>query len=310
MLDGYNLPADTSYDSISLAVTVTGDSQTFVYPTGRTAAFYPPNGKHKIIGRDRTEMRSDMGHFTVTFGNSNIFVVNLTERSFKAGETYYLIADLGGYDIADGDAWPSAGAQDNIVPARLAFIDLGTPATADADGFFASQDLTAAGVASVSTTVAAAIAAAALAGVNAVPRNVVAAWTGAAVITITGTDKNGDVLVESSASGTSLTGKKAFKTVTGISVSANVTSLTVGQGVLLGLPVFLKSAADIIGETLDNAKATAGTVAVGVETTATATTGDVRGTYSPNSAPNGSRHFEMLVAVRSRSYQGVAQFAG
>ena len=166
-------------------------------------------------------------------------------------------------------------------------VDLGSPATADADGFCASQDLTSAGVASIDATGAGAIAAAALAGINATPRNVVAAWTGTAVITITGTDEYGVTISEASGSGTSFTGKKAFKTVTNIAVSANVTSLTVGQGVVLGLPYFLTSLSDIIQCYFNNViDATPGGV-VGVTTTATTTTGDVRGTVAP-ATPDGS----------------------
>jgi hypothetical protein len=190
-------------------------------------------------------------------------------------------------------------------------ITLGAPATAVANGFIASQDLTAAGVFSVNTTFAAAKAAASLNGIADVPRNVVAAWTGTAVLTVTGTDEYGAVVKESSASGTSLTGKKAFKTITGIAVSANVTGLTVGTGVVLGLPMFLPDAGDVMREIMDGAAATAGTVAAGVTTSpATATTGDVRGTYNPNSAPNGARVFELNVSLRDPSFTGVAQYAG
>ena len=160
-------------------------------------------------------------------------------------------------------------------------VSLGSPATADADGYCASQNLTAAGVASVNTTAAGAIAAAALAGISATPRNVVAAWTGTAVLTITGTDEFGVAMSEASGSGTSFTGKKAFKTVTNIAVSANVTSLTVGNGQVLGLPYKLTDLADIIQCVFNGViDATPGGV-VAVTTTATTTTGDVRGSVAP-----------------------------
>jgi hypothetical protein len=160
-------------------------------------------------------------------------------------------------------------------------VSLGSPATADADGFCASQDLTTADVASIDTTGAGAIAAAALAGINPQPRNVVAAWTSAAVITITGTDAYGAAMSEASGSGTSFTGKKAFKTVTNIAVSGNVTGLTVGQGQVLGLPYKLTDLADIIQCVFNGViDATPGGV-VAVTTTATTTTGDVRGSVAP-----------------------------
>ena len=171
-----------------------------------------------------------------------------------------------------------------MIPTKVA---LGSPATADADGYCASQNLTSLGVFSTNTTAAAAIAAAALAGVSATPRNVVAAWTGTAVLTITGTDEYGVTMSEASASGTSLTGKKAFKTITGIAASGNITGLTVGEGVVLGLPYFLTSLSDIVQCYFNNAiDATPGGV-VGVTTAATTTTGDVRGTVAP-ATPDGS----------------------
>src|SRR5690606_3824873 len=91
-------------------------------------------------------------------------------------------------------------------------LDLGAPDAADPNGIVESQDLTSAGVYSTL----------AFNGVYGdpysndyavldVPRNVVAAWTNAAVLTVTGEDEYGDTIVESSASGTSFTGKKAFK---------------------------------------------------------------------------------------------------
>ena len=39
-------------------------------------------------------------------------------------------------------------------------------------------------------------------------------------------------------------------------------------------------------------------------------TGDVRGTWTPNSAPNAARNYEAALLVRSRSFRGVPQFAG
>lgn len=68
-------------------------------------------------------------------------------------------------------------------------------------------------------------------------RNVVAAWTTAAILTVKGYDEYDNPMTEQSASGTSFTGKKAFKKVTSASFNANVTGATIGTGVVLGLPV-------------------------------------------------------------------------
>lgn len=300
----------TQHDTVSVtlsATTGTGGSFTASYPSGRTAEDYLNSQNHEIHSTSYRSLFANNGDFSVTFGASNITVSILTGISLVIGSVLTLLLDRAQIDASKGEVVTLANDAKMSLPI-LTKIHLGAPATADADGFIASQDLTAAGVFSVNTTFAAAKAAAALAGVADVPRNVVASWTGTAVITITGTDEYGNVVRESSASGTSLTGKKAFKTVTGVSVSANVTSLTVGTGTVLGLPVYLADAGDVLKEIMDGVGATAGTLAAGILTAASATTGDVRGTYVPNSAPNGSRNYELIAAIRDPSYTGPAQY--
>lgn len=76
------------------------------------------------------------------------------------------------------------------------------------------------------------------------------------------------------------------------------------------MPVWLSNAAEVLRELQDGAAATAGTLVAGDVTVATALTGDVRGTCAPNSNPNGTLNFELIVALRSPEYRGVAQFGG
>ena len=181
-------------------------------------------------------------------------------------------------------------------------VDMGAPDADDANGFVVSQDLTALGVFSSSVTVAVALAAGALDGVCDVPRNVVAAWTETAVITITGTDLYDEPMSEASASGTSLTGAKAFKTVNNITVSADVTALTVGTGDVLGLPYFLTSEQDVLAFYSDaTEEKLAATFVAGVTTVATTTTGDIRGTVSPNTGPDGSATNVLWMHVQDNS---------
>lgn len=299
---------DTVLTTLSAAVG-SGGTYTASYPSGRTAEDYLGGTDHTISTQSYRTLFATAGEFTLTFGASNITVTNNSGFSMPVGTKVWLNLDR-------AETTPGTGEESALADvSKMSFmraikITLGAPATAVANGFVASQNLTALGVFSSSVTAAAALAAASLAGTADVPRNVVAAWTGTAVITITGTDVDGNVMIESSASGTSLTGKKAFKRVTGISVSADVTALTVGTGVILGLPVFLPDVPDVFREILDGVAATAGTLVAGIVGTQTATTGDVRGTYSPNSAPNGARVFELIAVHRSPSYKGAAQYAG
>lgn len=300
----------TQHDTVSVtlsATTGTGGTFTASYPSGRRAEDYLGSVNHEIHSTAYRSLFAKAGDFSVTFGASNITVSILTGISLVIGSVLTLLLDRAQIDASKGEVVTLANDAKMSLPV-LTKIHLGAPATADADGFVASQNLTAAGVFSVNTTFAAAKAAAALNGSADVPRNVVAAWTGTAVLTVTGMDEYGNVVRESSASGTTFTGKKAFKTVTAVSVSADVTALTVGTGTVLGLPVYLADASDVLKEIMDDVAATAGTLAAGILTTPSATTGDVRGTYAPNSAPNGSRKYELIAALRDPSFKGIAQY--
>ena len=133
-----------------------------------------------------------------------------------------------------------------------------------------------------------------------VARNVIAAWTTTAIITVTGTDIYGQAQTEASASGTSFTGKKAFATVTGIAVSTAVTAFTAGTGSVLGFP-FRAISGDFFSPMLADA-ADAGTFVAADQTpTATASTGDVRGTYAPSGALNGAKYVAALIKVNDPS---------
>jgi len=292
---------DASRVTVALAVAATSNSQNFNYPSGMGPGNFAPAGDHKVTGPTFTELSSKLGHITITFNASNITVVNNTERTFRAGDNLTLDLDVAGLD-ADYD--PIAIA-DGVFPLHPVNINLGTPAAADADGVCASQ----AGTADTAMTINGALASGGVATFD-VPRNVVAAWTTTATLTVTGTDVDGNTIVETSASGTAMAGKKAFKTITSVVPSANITGATVGSGDVFGLPVFLDNVTNVIKEVEDGAAATAGTLVAGDTAVATATTGDVRGTYDPNSAADGSKEFELIALVTSQSYKGVTQYGG
>ena len=277
-----------------------GASFTVSYPSGKSADDYLGGTDHYLVSPSIRTLFAASNDFSIAFGASNITVTLISGVALADGSPVYLNVDRGDVDDAPTLADPAAMSALTLVK-----IGLGAPATADPDGVCATQALNTGALG----VIAGALASGGVATFDK-PRNVVAAWTTAAVLTVTGTDEFGNVVVESSASGTSFTGKKAFKTVTKVEVSANVTGLTVGSGVVLGLPVFLADTVDVLKEIMDSAAATAGTLVAGVQTTPTATTGDVRGTYSPNSAPNGSRVYELIAAVRAPGYTGAAQYAG
>lgn len=105
------------------------------------------------------------------------------------------------------------------------------------------------------------------------------------------------------------TGKKAFLSVISITPSAAIAgTITAGTSDVFGLPVAVVDAVYIT-----NAKwaatlaANAGTFVAAVATTASSTTGDVRGTFVPaGSASNGSRRLVITISLSSLNI-GTAQ---
>ena len=292
------------------------DAGTFTisYPTGKDEGnFFGAHGhKIAITGGSVLSFPEDFG---VTLGTTSITITNKTGGTLAAGlEMRVQIEEQGKRAYRDGGTSERGTGQllNDVTEAPTFLVNLGAPDVADPNGVVETQNLTDAGVFSVAGTAAIAIATAALAGTFDVPRNVVAAWTTTSVLTITGTDEYGNVLIESSASGTTMAGKKAFKTITDVSASISITGLTVGTGDVLGLPVFLPGAGHAVAELEDGVAATAGTLVAGDLTAggATATTGDVRGTYDPNSAADGGKVFQLMVALPDPGYIGVDQYAG
>jgi hypothetical protein len=120
-------------------------------------------------------------------------------------------------------------------------------------------------------------------------------------VTVTGTDYWGQAQTEDIAmDGTTLVpGKKAFKTVTSVTVDGAVTgNITIGNEDTFGLPYRVNDAGYLLRTGWANAVADdAGTFTAADATTATATTGDVRGTYTPSSAANGSRRLVIAIGL-------------
>lgn len=298
--------------SVVLASAVaTSGTITVGYPAGTNKGTYTGAYKHKAFAAGLQANLAAPTDFTVSFGASNITVTYLGTTSIPAGSKISFQFDVIGKDRQFQYSSDPTNNQIKLAPntqrisglMSVREINLGSPIAGAADNICTSQAITAAsstGGTLNGTT----------AGVADVPRNVVAAWIGTAVLTVRGTDEYGNALTESSASGISFTGKKAFATVTSVKVSADVTGATVGFGNVLGLPIALPEANLVIKELQDGAAPTAGTIVAQDQATATATTGDVRGTYAPNATPDASKSFQLLVAVPDLNDIGNAQYAG
>ncbi|WP_421907273.1 hypothetical protein [Mameliella sp.] len=284
-----------------------GGSFTVSYPTGREAADYQGGTEHILLGQSFRQLKAEYNEFSLTFGASNITVTMNTNVTGPAGETVTLMLDRAEADARVVDGGTDLASATKMNAMEVVEIDLGAPDTIDVDGIFESYTgstpaldgaLVSDGVATLD-----------------VPRNIVVDSGGAdtAVLTFTGTDEYGNTVVESITlnGSTAVAGKKAFKTITGVTSSAAIANgAFAGPGDVLGLPVFMAEAGDVVYEKEDGATATAGTFVAGVQTTPSATTGDVRGTYDPNSACDGSTVFKVGIAVRNTAYKGATQYSG
>lgn len=114
-------------------------------------------------------------------------------------------------------------------------------------------------------------------------------------LTVSGYDYYGqpmsEVIASSGTQNTTVNGKKAFYQITGITVSGGtVVAITVGTTDILGIPVRVTNAGYLARVGWDNVLAAdAATFVAAITTTATTTTGDVRGTIVPSSACDGAK---------------------
>lgn len=186
----------------------------------------------------------------------------------------------------------------DTVPAAKAANNLATTQTPAAAG---SVTLTAGAGVTKSTPTSGVLAGVAVYTLD-VPRAVsvtqVAAGT-ARAFTVTGYDWYGQKMSEAitSVAGSTVNGKKAFYQITGITVAgATTTAITLGTADVFGCPVRFTDKGYLARVGWAGALAEdAATVVVGDTTTATTTTGDVRGTVTPSSAADGAKR--LVVAV-------------
>lgn len=134
-------------------------------------------------------------------------------------------------------------------------------------------------------------------------------------VTVNGTDAYGKTMSEliTGPNNTTVTGAKAFKTVTSVTATGIVTSLSVGDSDKLGLPIRIADKGKVLEMMVDGISETTLTIVAGLSTTgtSTATTADVRGTLLGGTATNGTRRFTALLIVGDSSTKeglyGVAQ---
>lgn len=303
-----------AYDTVTFTLAAdlaASGTVTVSYPSLRSKGNYSLSTvRHKLIARG-SNVYTAPEDFTLTF-NANASNITLTWGSGKptlaAGSRMVLQMERQGQD--DGRPVDPTNVV-KMADAKTWAIDLGSPNAPSANSIALVQLAGGAG----NFTLNGALVSGGVATLD-VPRAVslTVATTdhSARTFTITGTDEYGVALKENIAgpNNNTVNGKKAFKTVTQVAVDGAIATngVSVGTADVLGLPVFLPSSACILREMEDGATATAGTTVAGATAKATATTGDVRGTYDPNSACNGDRGFKLFVALADPSARGVTQF--
>lgn len=229
----------------SAAIAAAGTME-FAYPAGANAGSYATYGHKAQIRGLNNSLSQDAGDFSLAFTTVITMTYN-NSTSIPAGSMVTLQVNRRGQD--DGEPSSIPGMK-RMAMTPVVRIDLGAPKAADTDGIAESQS-----VAANASFVLNGVQSDLYAGVNVkldVPRALTASWTTTGILTITGKDEYGDIIVEKTASGTSHTGKKAFASITSISSSASITSAIVGFGDVLGLPVFVEKVGQIVGELQDD----------------------------------------------------------
>lgn len=231
--------------NFTLAADLVGGGTVAVsYPAGTSKGNFSGSLKHKLATSAGNVFGSP-AYFTLTFGATTV-TINWTSGSptIPAGTVVLLQLDQPGYSAAVSKS-PLTPMPAGMTRVGAFSINLGSPGTASSNGYATSQSVAqnASAVLNgslVSNGVGVADAA--------YGRNIVAAWTTAAILTFTFKDFYGNTVVEKSASGTSHTGSKACMRLISVSSDTAITGLTVGTGTKLGLPVYIPFSAAVLAE--------------------------------------------------------------
>ena len=296
--------------AILAAAVATGGTFAVSYPTGKDRGSFSLGTRHKLSALGK--VFSCPEDITISFGATTATITYNGGTTIPAGSQVTVQLDEIGQ--TNPLLHPSS-AQQIATPVTLALLNLGSPGTADADGYCVAQAV--AGAAAL-TLNGALVSGGVAVGDALTGRNVVAVSANAGdttqTITVTGTDMFGVAVKEviTLNGTTTVAGKKAFKRITSIAASAALAgNITVGTGDVLGLPAHVPNAAMVLKESVDGAAATAGTIVAGlaITTKPTSTNADVRGTYDPNAACDGSKAFNLLVALPDPTFLGATQYS-
>jgi hypothetical protein len=207
--------------------------------------------------------------------------------------------------LRTGDVFYGRANSDRGTPMPSLFVkEFGAIATLDADGICVAATATAAAtLAATGALVSGGVA------TFDVARAVSLTATGnnsTVTFTITGTDEYGAAMTEAivGPNATTVTGVKAFKTVSSVACSAaTVSAISAGSADKFGFPVRVGDKGKVLAVSVDGITETTLTLVAGFAATgtSTATTADVRGTFVPGTAANGAKRFTALLLVGDNS---------
>jgi hypothetical protein len=304
------------FNATPSSAVATGGTIAFALGTASVLGQMKFEGNHVLYARGLQAQFAFPGDFTISFSGSTATVTyngttsipanTLVELQLEAaGENNYLASS-----IEPKDSVFDVLGNIRAVVARPVRALFGAIATASATAVLNA----AARAGTVKNTYAPAV-------VLDVPRSLVYVSSNAGdttqVITAFGTDEFGVAVSETvTLNGTTpVNGKKAFKTVladqNSVALAGTLSIGTRAGGI--GLPFFLPGGTGagigyVLKEIQDGAVATAGTFVGGDLTKASNTTNDVRGTWTPNSAPDGAKVYEVVIMASDLTFKGVPQF--
>ena len=220
-----------------------------------------------------------------------------------------------------GNATDPAGREDLGAPvhtetAVMVPVLLGSPAANDPNGAVVAASAT--GAATLSITGALASGGIATFDVPRAPSLTSTGNNSGVTVTLVGTEKYGAAISMNVAgpNNTTVNAVKAISTLTAASVDGAITgTLDIGTSSVLGIDYRVDSSAKLLSIMEDGVPATGGTLVAGFAAsgTTTATTADVRGTYTPAATMDGSTPVNLLVVVDASSkteLYGADQFGG
>lgn len=267
--------------------------------------FYAAHG-HQIVSA-QNDIYNSPANFTIGIVAAVVTVTSV-DMNLPAGTKLFIQLEKKGQD--DGRIPDMRLVADNVAISLPVHVLLGAPDALSTTAVAAAQAVAGAANLTLNGTMA----------VNGVvtfkePRCLQMVSTNAGdttqTVTVTGTGTDGRAQTERrTLNGTTVVLAaflKAFKTITQVAVSgACAGNVSVGCSDKMGLPVFIPKVGHLVREMLDGAVATAGTLVAGDQTKPTNLTGDPRGLYTPNSAADGARSWELVFFLPDPTYKGLA----